>query len=244
MAGGAGMEYLRQLMLGLLIALLAREIIGCLSRFSHWLVRKAAQRLPVEERERFIIENLADINAIEGPLSKLRNALGCFSAATSLIDDYAVASNNPKGAPSARGLSVRLLAIPHLVPTVWGIYVTFRGLSDFFDLPTHPSIKPGQFALGIVVTIIVIGFVIASRPIWKLVSEDVPFLLLKAASVVCIAINVSAAWVGTKHVISFDYDDPGIALGVAFVVALIMASMIMLSTLIFDTDNNDKPLLS
>ena len=60
--------------------LVAREIIGYLSVCSHWLVRAAARRLPAEERERFIDENLADLDAIEGPFSKLYNALGCFSA--------------------------------------------------------------------------------------------------------------------------------------------------------------------
>ncbi len=237
------MEYLRQLMFGLLIALLAREIVGYLSRFSHWLVRKAAQRLPVEERERFIIENLADIDAIEGPFSKLYNALGCFSAATSLIDEYAVASDDAKAAPSTRKLSVRLFAIPLLAPVIWNIYTTFRGLSDYFDLPTHPSINSGQFAFGIVVTIIVIGFVVASRAIWTS-SDEAPFLLLKGASVVCIAIDVAASWVGTKHVTSFDYDDPGKAFGLALVVALIVLSMVALSALLFDKDNNDKALLS
>ena len=53
-------------------------------------------------------------------------------------------------------MNVRLLAIPLLAPVIWNIYTTFRGLSDFFDLPTHPSINPGQFAFGVVVTIIVI----------------------------------------------------------------------------------------
>ena len=65
-------------------------------------------------------------------------------------------------------MSVKLLAIPLLAPAIWNLYTTFRGLSDFFDLPTHPSINPGQFAFGVVVTIIVIGFVVASRLIWSI----------------------------------------------------------------------------
>jgi transcription antitermination factor NusG len=89
------MEYLNQLMFGLLIALLVREIVGYLSRFSYWVVRAAARRLPTEERERFIEENLAVLDNIEGPLYKLYNALGCLSAAASLINEHAVASGNP-----------------------------------------------------------------------------------------------------------------------------------------------------
>ncbi len=134
-------------------------------------------------------------------------------------------------------MNVRLLAIPLLAPVIWNIYTTFRGLSDFFDLPTHPSINPGQFAFGIVVTIIVIGFVVASRAIWNS-PDETPFLLLKAASVVCIAIDVAASWVGTKHVISFDYDDQGKAFGLALMVALLVLSKIALSTLLFDTENS------
>jgi hypothetical protein len=134
-------------------------------------------------------------------------------------------------------MNVRLLAIPLLAPVIWNIYTTFRGLSDFFDLPTHPSINPGQFAFGIVVTIIVIGFVVGSRAIWSFASEEAPFLLLKAASLICIVIDVAASWVGTKHVISFDYDDPGKAFGLALVVALLVLSKIALSTLLFDAES-------
>ena len=130
-------------------------------------------------------------------------------------------------------MNVQLLAIPLLAPVFWNIYTTFRGLSDFFDLPTHPSINPGQFAFGIVVTIIVIGFVVASRAIWSS-PDEAPFLLLKVASVVCIAIDVAASWVGTKHVISFEDDDPGKAIGLALVIALVVLSKIGLSTLLFD----------
>ena len=130
--------------------------------------------------------------------------------------------------------SVKLLAIPLLAPAIWNLYTTFRGLADFFDLPTHPSINPGQFAFGIVVTIIVIGFVVASSLIWSFPSDDAPILLLKAASVICILIDVGASWIGTKRVISFDDDDPGKAIGLALVIALVVLSKIGLSTVLFD----------
>ena len=131
-------------------------------------------------------------------------------------------------------MNVRLLAIPLLVPVIWNIYTTRQGLCDFFDLPTHPSINPGQFVFGIMVTIIVIGFVIASRAIWT-APDDASFVVLKAASMVCIAIDVAASWFGTKHVISFDYNDPAKAFGLALVVALLVLSKIALSMLLFDT---------
>jgi tryptophan-rich sensory protein len=132
-------------------------------------------------------------------------------------------------------MEVRLLAIILLLaPVIWNIYTTRQGLCDFFDLPTHPSINPGQFVFGIVVTIIVIGFVVASRAIWS-ARDEAPFALLKAASVVCIAIDAAASWFGTKHVISFDYEDPAKAVGLALMVALLVLSKIALSMLLFDT---------
>ena len=130
-------------------------------------------------------------------------------------------------------MNVQLLAIPLLAPALWNLYTTFRGLADFFDLPTNPSINPGQFAFGIVVTIIFIGFVIASRLIWSVPSDDPPVLLLKAASVICIAIDVAASWIGTKRVISFDDDNPGKAFCLAVVIDLFVLSKIVLSTLLF-----------
>ena len=137
-------------------------------------------------------------------------------------------------------MNVQLLAIPLLAPALWNLYTTFRGLADFFDLPTNPSINPGQFAFGIVVTIIVIGFVVASRLIWSVPSDDPPVLLLKAASLICIAIDVAASWIGTKRVISFDDDNPGKAFGLALVIALVVLSKIGLSTLLFDNGNIGK----
>lgn len=130
-------------------------------------------------------------------------------------------------------MSVKLVAIPLLAPAAWNLYTTFRGLSDFFDLPTNPNINPGQFLFGIIVTIIIISFVIASQLIWSFRSDDAPVLLLKAASVTCILIDVFASWVGTKQIISFDEDDPGKSVGLALVVALVVLSKIGLSIILF-----------
>ena len=134
-------------------------------------------------------------------------------------------------------MNVQLLAIPLLAPALWNLYTTFRGLADFFDLPTNPSINPGQFAFGIVVTIIVIGFVVASRLIWSRGSVDTPMLLLKVACLVCIGIDVAASWEGTKRVISFEDDNPGKAFALALVIALVVLSKLGLSTLLFDKQN-------
>jgi tryptophan-rich sensory protein len=114
------------------------------------------------------------------------------------------------------------------------------GLSAFFDLPTNPNINPGQFVFGVIVTIIVIGFVIASRLIWTILPDDTPGLLLKVAIIICILIDVGASWIGTKRVISFDDDDPVKAFGLALVIALVVLSKIGLSSVLFGNGSSGK----
>lgn len=132
-------------------------------------------------------------------------------------------------------MSIRLLLmIPLLPPALWNFFITYRGLTYFFDLPRNPSINPGQFAFGVVVTVIVLGFVMASHVILNYKSPDAPVLFLKAACAVCILINVSALWEGTKSVILYEGDDPAKGFGLALVVALIVASTVLLSRLLLD----------
>ena len=137
-------------------------------------------------------------------------------------------------------MNPQLLAIPLLAPALWNLYTTFMGLSLFFDLPTNPNINPGQFAFGVIVTIIVIGFVVASRLIWTALPDDMPGLLLKVAIVICILIDVGASWIGTKRVISFDDDDPAKAFGLALVIALVVLSKIGLSSVLFPNGSSGK----
>jgi hypothetical protein len=127
----------------------------------------------------------------------------------------------------------QLLAIPLLIPVVWNLYTTFIGLSVIFDLPTHPSINPGQFAFAIIITTLVFIFVVASQLIWNFGSDDTLVLLLKAASILCIFFDVYASWIGTKWITSFDDGDPGKAVGLAFVVVLAVLSKLGLSIILF-----------
>lgn len=187
---------------------------------------RAVEKLPDVEQERFSEEWRAHLDEVPGDLGKLLTALGFQYAAWKMRD----------AALSVPPISARLVIIPLLVPVLWNLYTTFRGLADFFDLPTYPS-SGGQWAFGIGGTIFVIGFVVASRMIWRFASEDAPVLLLKAACVFCIVINIGASWIGTKRIVLFEADDPARTIALALVVALVILSTVGLSTLFFDKHN-------
>lgn len=130
-------------------------------------------------------------------------------------------------------MDVRLLAIPLLGPVCWNIYTTFLGIAYNFDLPTRPSINPGQFMFAIMVTALILIFVLSTQLIWNFQSDDTLIQLLKAATILCIFFDVYASWIGTKWIISFDDTDPGKSVGLAFVVVLVVLSKLCLSIILF-----------
>jgi hypothetical protein len=136
---------------------------------------------------------------------------------------------------SAMGVRM-VLIIPLLLVGLWDLYTTFRGVADFFDLPTNPYINEGQFAFGVVITLTVFGFVIGSQLFWNANLHDAPALLLKAAWATCVGIDLYTAWAGTKRVVFYDDDDPAKAFGIAVAAALIVASTILLSKVLLDKD--------
>lgn len=136
-----------------------------------------------------------------------------------------------------REMNVNLIAIPLLIPVFWNVYTTFLGLSDLFDLPTNPSINPGQFAFAIIVTTLVLLFVLSTKLIWSLGSDDTLAGLLKAATVLCIAFDVFASLLGTKRIISFDEADPGKTVGLAFIVVLVVLAKVALSYILFQSNS-------
>jgi hypothetical protein len=128
-------------------------------------------------------------------------------------------------------MNSRLIILPLLPPTLWGLYTTFQGLSDFFDLPTNPDINPGQFAFAIVATVIVFAFLLVSPVIWSLKADIAPALILRGAWLAAVAINLFASWEGTRRIILYEDEDPAKAVGVAVVAVLVVASTILLSWL-------------
>jgi tryptophan-rich sensory protein len=142
-------------------------------------------------------------------------------------------------------MGVRLVTIVLILGSLWDFFTTLRGVADFFDLPVDPKINPAQFTFGLVVTIMISGFVIASHLIWNLKSDDLPTLLLKAAWGACIAIDLFTSWEGTKRYVFYGEEpDTAQAVGLALVTALIVSSTLLLSKLILAKDIRDKPFLS
>ncbi|MBT3070055.1 hypothetical protein KKP04_04130 [Rhodomicrobium sp. Az07] len=126
----------------------------------------------------------------------------------------------------------RLLYFVLIPIALWDIYTTYLGVSYFFDLPTNPDINPGQFAFGLVVTLIVFGFVLATQLIYSLPADNSPVLILKGAWATAVAIDLYTAWEGTRRVVFYGEEDPVKGVGVAIVAALIVTSTIFLSQLL------------
>jgi hypothetical protein len=142
-------------------------------------------------------------------------------------------------------MGVRLVIFALILGGLWDFFTTLRGVADFFDLPIDPKINPAQFTFGLIVTIVVSGFVLASHLIWNLKSDDVPTLLLKTAWGACIAIDLFTSWEGTKRYVFYGEDgDPARGIGLAVVTALIVSSSLLLSKLLLAKDISGKPFLS
>jgi tryptophan-rich sensory protein len=131
-------------------------------------------------------------------------------------------------------MGVRLVvAICLVLGALWDFFTTFYGVSYYFDLPMNPNINPAQFIFALVVTMVVFGFVIATHLIWDSKQDDTPALILKAALVTCIAIDLVTAWEGTKRFVFYgDEGDAARGAGLAIVTALIVSSTIFLPKLI------------
>jgi tryptophan-rich sensory protein len=138
-------------------------------------------------------------------------------------------------------VGVRLVVFGLVIAALWDLFTTFHGVSAYFDLPMNPKINPAQFIFGLIVTIVVFGFVFATHYIWSLEPGDGPALLLKAAWAICVAINLITSWEGTKRFIFYgDEGDPARDAGLAIVTALIVSSAIFLSKLLFSKPGGTK----
>jgi hypothetical protein len=144
-------------------------------------------------------------------------------------------------------MGVRLVALGLVLGALWDVFTTFHGVAAFFDLPMDPKINPVQFAFGMVVTMVVFGFVMATHLIWATKSdksekpEELPALLLKAAWAACIAIDLFTSWQGTKSYVFYgDEGDPARDGGLAVVTALIVSSSIFLSRLLLDKNGKAR----
>ncbi len=106
-------------------------------------------------------------------------------------------------------------------------------MTDFFDLPTAFDINPGQWIFGVLVALMIFGFVFAFPAIWKL-PDNLPAAVLRAAWMACIVIVLYTAWTGTRSAIFYDDDDLAKNFGMAIVAMLFVASTIGLSFILLD----------
>jgi tryptophan-rich sensory protein len=126
----------------------------------------------------------------------------------------------------------------------WDAFTTFYGISIFFDVPMDPKINPVQFAFGLVVTMVIFGFVMATHLIWSHNTGDkTPALIVKVAWGVSIAIDILTSFEGTKNYVFYGEDgDPARDAGLAVITALIVSSSIFLSALILKNGADFKSL--
>ncbi|MBJ7534978.1 hypothetical protein JDN40_12760 [Rhodomicrobium vannielii ATCC 17100] len=129
-------------------------------------------------------------------------------------------------------MNLRPLSLLLLPIALWDVYTTYLGFSYFFDLPTNPAINPGQFTFGIVVTLIVFIFVLATTAIYSMPAHNSPILILKGAWATAVAIDLYTAWEGTRRIVFYGEEDAVKGVGVAIVAALIVTSTIFLSQLL------------
>ena len=94
-----------------------------------------------------------------------------------------------------------------------------------------------QFTFGLVLTAIVFGFVLATHLIWTMKHDDLMAQVVKAAWMVCIAVNLITSWQGTKHFVFYGDDgDAARGFGLALATALTVSSTIFLSRLVLGKD--------
>lgn len=83
--GDACMEVLGKIFLATVCSFIVMELRGFCSQAAKWLVRKTAADLPDWMRDSFIEENCADLDAIDGPVSKLYNASHLYANKSEII---------------------------------------------------------------------------------------------------------------------------------------------------------------
>jgi hypothetical protein len=138
-------------------------------------------------------------------------------------------------------MGLRLVAIGLVLGAAWDVFTTFHGVAAFFDLPMDPKINPVQFTFGLVVTMVVFGFVMATHLIWSVKAEETPALLLRAAWAACIAIDLFTSWEGTRSYVFYGEEgDAARDIGLAVVTALIVSSSIFLSRLLLEEKGKKK----
>jgi hypothetical protein len=86
--GGASMGYLIDIMVGAISRILTGELSAHMEPMARWIIGKATDVLPADDRDRFREEWLAHLDETPGTLRKLWHAVGCYLGATKVAGAY------------------------------------------------------------------------------------------------------------------------------------------------------------
>jgi hypothetical protein len=78
------MGYVIDILIGAVSRIVTGELSAHVEPMARWIIGKAVERLPAEDRDRFREEWVAHLGEIPGTVRKLGHALGCYIGATAI----------------------------------------------------------------------------------------------------------------------------------------------------------------
>jgi hypothetical protein len=116
---------------------------------------------------------------------------------------------------------------------LWDGFTTFFGIVQIFGILNGDVINPMQIMFAVVVSLVILGFLIATHLIWAYETDDVVSLILKGAWLVCLVLDCYTAYIGNKFfVFGNNLETPAHHLGLIIVTLLITISSILLSRIV------------
>jgi len=113
--------------------------------------------------------------------------------------------------------------------SLWDGFTTFFGIVRIFNIVDNPA----QIIFAVVVSVVTLGFLIATHLIWAFETDDVVTLILKGAWVVCLVLDCYTAYIGNKYFVFEDKLENGShQFGLVIVTLLITVSPILLSRIL------------
>jgi hypothetical protein len=113
---------------------------------------------------------------------------------------------------------------------LWDGFTAFFGIAQIFGILNDGPINPLQVIFAAVVSMVILGFLVATHIIWSYEGDDLVSLILKGAWVVCLVLNCYTAYIGNKH---FVFGSDGLngshQFGLVIITLLITLSAILLS---------------
>jgi hypothetical protein len=120
---------------------------------------------------------------------------------------------------------------------LWDGFTTFFGIVQVFNILGGDSIQPMQVMFAVVVSVVILGFLIATHVIWSFETDDIVTLILKGAWLVCLVLDCYTAYIGNKFfVFNNDLETPAHHLGLIIVTLLITISSILLSRIVMSRE--------